>query len=282
MTPADPGGAGPTSVRSPRVSAVRRLQQRSVREERREFLVEGPHGVALALAVPGLVRQWFATAEALQAHPQWPGDVPPVVVADNVLAAMAETRQPQGVVAVCGFVDLPLETAVAAAPSPGLAALLWQVRDPGNAGTILRTADAAGAAAVITSTESVDVYNGKCVRATAGSLFAVPIVRGANVLSAIEALRGHGFTVLAADGAGTTQLYDLLPTSQSPGVLSGSVCWVFGNEARGLDASVAEAVDLTVAIPHAGRAESLNLAAAAAVCLMTTAAAQAGRIAQPR
>jgi TrmH family RNA methyltransferase len=230
--------------------------------------------VAEALATPGAVVEWFATSEALAAHPEWPADPAPVVVPEDVLAAMAETRSPQGVLAVCGFRDEPLARA-AAGP---LAVLLWQIRDPGNAGTILRTADAAGASAVLLTTESVDIYNGKCVRSTAGSLFHVPVVRDADPLTAVRALRASGCTVLAADGAGHTDLYDLLPSSGGTGTLAGPVAWVFGNEARGLPQEVLGAVDAAVSIPHAGRAESLNLAAAAAVCLMTTAAAQAGRI----
>lgn len=275
MTSRDPGGAAPTSVRSPRVSAVRALQRRRGREEQGRFLVEGPQGVAEALAVPGLVDRVYATAEAAAGHPSWPA----VVVPDDVLAAMAETASPQGVLAVCRFLDRPLDDVLRTAAQQGLVALLWQVRDPGNAGTILRTADAAGADAVLFSTESVDLYNGKCVRATAGSLFHVPVVRELDAATAIEAFRAVGWTVLAADGAGTADLYDLIGAPQTPGVLAGPVLWVFGNEARGLDPAIAAAVDLTVSIPHRGSAESLNLAAAAAVCLMTTAAAQAGRIA---
>lgn len=252
-----------------------------MREERRQFLVEGPLATAEALAVPGRVEQWFATPAALAAHPGLRSDVAPVVVGDDVLAAMAETRNPQGVVAVCAFLDGSLTDALDAAGEPAQAALLWQIRDPGNAGTILRTADAGGAAAVMFSTGSVDVYNGKCVRSTAGSLFHVPIVRDVDALAAVAELRSRGFAVLAADGAGTADLYDLLPTADAPGALSGSVAWVFGNEARGLDPEIAAAVDLTVSIPHVGRAESLNLAAAAAVCLMTTAAAQHGRLHRP-
>jgi len=282
MRPTNPGGAGPTSVRSARVSAVRALQQRTVRQERREFLVEGPQAVAEAIGVPGLVHDLYLTEAALAAHPRLSGHPRPAVVPDAVLAAMAETRSPQGVVAVCGFLDVTLGEALDGAAAPAMVAVLWQIRDPGNAGTVLRTADAAGAAAVLLSEESVDVYNGKCVRSSAGSLFHVPVVRDADVLAAVEDLRARGFAVLAADGSGTADLYDLLPGPGSSGVLAGPVAWVFGNEARGLAPAIADTVDLTVSIPHAGRAESLNLAAAASVCLMTTAACQAGRVVRPR
>lgn len=240
-------------------------------------MAEGPQSVAEALAMPGAVAEWFATDAALTAR-DWPGDVPATVVPEDVLRAMAETRSPQGVLAVCRFLDRPL----AEQPAPSLAVLLWQIRDPGNAGTVLRTADAAGASAVLLSQESVDIYNGKAVRSAAGSLFHLPVVREVDPLAAISSLRQAGCTVLAADGGGDVELFDLLPTSDgNPGVLSGQVAWVFGNEARGLDPALARAVDQVVAIQHAGRAESLNLAAAASVCLMTTAAAQAGRLARP-
>lgn len=270
MSNGNPGGAGPTSVRSPRVSAVRKLQQRSEREARRLFVAEGPQAVREAA---GAVRELYATADAA---PQWPGSV---VVPDEVLRAMAETSNPQGVLAVCRFVDVPIE----ALGVPRLAALLWQINDPGNAGTVLRTADAAGADAVLFSAGSVDVYNGKCVRSTAGSLFHVTVVRDADPVAAIDALRAAGCAVLAAEGGGAATLYELLPREAGgEGVLSGPVAWVFGNEARGLDPAISSAADITVSIPHAGRAESLNLAAAASLCLMTTAAAQAGRVLRGR
>lgn len=250
---------------------MRTLRQRSHREEHRLFVAEGPQAVR---EVPAdHLQELYATAEAA---PRWPGAT---VVPDEVLRAMAETSNPQGVLAVCRFVDVPLRSIV----RPRLAAMLWQVNDPGNAGTVLRTADAAGADAVLFSNGSVDVYNGKCVRSTAGSLFHVPVVREVDALAAIEVLRTAGCVVLAADGGGSATLYDLLPsTPGGEGVLAGAVAWVFGNEARGLDPALASAADLSVAIPHVGRAESLNLAAAASLCLMTTAAAQAGQIVRSR
>jgi TrmH family RNA methyltransferase len=257
-------------VRSPRVVAVRRLQQRKDRDEQRRFLAEGPQAVREALARPGCVETLYLTADCAREHPGWHG----VVVPDEVLAAMAQTRSPQGVLAVCRQFDAQLPQVLGSR----LAVVLHEIRDPGNAGTVLRAADAAGAGAVVFSTGSVDPYNGKCVRATAGSLFHVPLVREAPTLDAIAELRAAGLVVLAADGSGTVGLYDLLPPQ---GLLAGRVAWVFGNEARGLGADVLAAVDHVVAIPHDGPAESLNLAAAAAVCLLTTAAAQHGRVARP-
>lgn len=240
---------GPTSVTSDRVKALRRLSVRSHRERTGRFLVEGPQAVAEALTADA-VEEVYATASAAS---QFPGAV---VVPDEVLAAMAQTVHPQGVVAVARFVDAPHR------PPMRLGVYLHQVRDPGNAGTIIRTADAAGADAVLIGPESVDPYNGKCVRATAGSLFHLPIVR--------EAPLPEGLVLLAADAAGRTTLDDLLDS----GELAGPHVWVFGNEARGLPDRVAARCERTVRIPIRGRAESLNLAAAAAVCLYASAYAQ--------
>ena len=146
---------------------------------------------------------------------------------------------------------------------PRLLVLLTQVRDPGNAGTVIRGADAAGADAVLVSEASVDVHSPKVVRSTAGSLFHLPVVTGLDVEATIRRLRAHGIRTYAADGAGTT----LLPDAD----LSVPHCWVMGNEAWGLDAAVREACDEVVRVPIHGRAESLNLAMAATVCLYASA-----------
>lgn len=171
-------------------------------------------------------------------------------------------------VAVCRFIDLPLQQALAGGPS--LVVVAAHVRDPGNAGSIVRCADAAGAGAVIFAGSSVDPYNDKAVRASAGSLFHLPVVIADSVLDVVSALRSNGFSVLAADGAGTIPLDALV----AEGALRGPVAWVLGNEAWGLSADERAAADAVVAVPIYGRAESLNVATAAAVCLYATAWAQ--------
>jgi tRNA(Leu) C34 or U34 (ribose-2'-O)-methylase TrmL len=138
-------------------------------------------------------------------------------------------------------------------------AILHAVRDPGNAGTVLRSADAAGVDAVVFTASSVDVYNPKTVRASAGSLFHLPIVRGPETPDAVAALRERGCRVFAADAEGDADLYEL--------DLTGPMAFLFGNEAWGLPSEVARLADATVRVPIRGRAESLNLAAAATVCL---------------
>jgi TrmH family RNA methyltransferase len=156
-------------------------------------------------------------------------------------------------------------------PAPALAAVLVGVGDPGNAGTVLRTADAAGAGAVVLTAASVDPYNGKAVRASAGSLFHVPLVRDADLADAVRAARSAGLSVLAADATGDVDLADLVDAGAP---LARPTAWLFGNEAHGLPADALALADARVRVPIHGRAESLNLAAAAAVCLYASAHAQ--------
>jgi RNA methyltransferase, TrmH family len=192
------------------------------------------------------------------------------------MSELAQTVTPQGLLAVCGFIDVPL--AAITKPASGrparLVALMANVRDPGNAGTVLRAADAAGADAVIFSDASVDPYNGKCVRATAGSLFHLPVAvlsaEGARLPEAITGLRAAGLTVIAADGRSGRDL-------DSPGaraLLARPTAWLFGNEAWGLPPEFLDLADEVLAVPIYGKAESLNLATAAAVCLYASAGAQ--------
>jgi TrmH family RNA methyltransferase len=255
--------------RTPRVVGVRKLQRRRDREAGRRFLAEGPQAVREALAVPGLVRELFGTPDALHRHAELAEAAPEVwPVTDEALAGLAETVHPQGLVAVCDFLDVPLAR-VTAAP-PRLVAVLAEIRDPGNAGTVLRTADAAGAGAVIFAGDAVDPYNGKCVRASAGSLFHLDVVRGVEPAHAISDLRAAGLQILAATAHGEVDLEEYADA----GALRGRTAWVFGSEAHGLPAPLAAAADARVRVPIHGRAESLNLAAAAAVCLYASARAQ--------
>ena len=256
--------------RTPRVVAARRLTRRAGRDAAGEFLAEGPQAVREALGAGPPPRELFVTEAAATRH----GDlvdraraagVPVSAVTDRAAAALSETASPQGLVAVCPYRDVPLDVALAGAPR--LVVLLADVRDPGNAGTVLRSADAAGADAVVLAGNSVDPYNGKSVRAGAGSLFHLPVVRGAGLDAALTAARAAGLTVLAADGAGERDLDDL-PELAAP------AAWLFGNEAWGLPAALGARADARVRIPISPRAESLNLAAAAAVCLFASARAQ--------
>lgn len=260
-----------TNPRSDRVKAVRALSRRSVRSRTGEFLAEGPQAVREAVAFrPDLVRDVYVTPDAAERHAAivdaahaadlWVHEVTP-----EVLAAMCDTESPQGIAAVCRVLHRPLDAVLAELPADALVCVLTNVRDPGNAGTVIRGADAAGAAAVVVSDASVDVYNSKVVRSTVGSLWHLPVSVGAAVPDILSALRRRGVRLLAADGAGTTLLHDA--------DLSGPHAWVMGNEAWGLPQEVRDACDDVVRVPIYGHAESLNLAMAATVCLYASAEA---------
>ncbi|HET8969447.1 MAG TPA: RNA methyltransferase, partial [Candidatus Nanopelagicales bacterium] len=191
-----------------------------------------------------------------------------VPASGEVVAAMSGTVSPQGMVGVC---RLPRTTvAEVLAGRPRLLVVLAQVRDPGNAGTVIRAADAAGADGVVLTDASVDPYNPKTVRATAGSLWHVPVATGATLAELAPALRSSGLRLLAADGAGERDLDELADA----GGLAVPTGWIFGNEAWGLPAPTRALADEVVRVPIHGRAESLNLATAAAVCLYASARAQ--------
>lgn len=179
------------------------------------------------------------------------------------MAELAGTVTPQGVLAVVTGCAQPLAEVLR--PDARLVVLLAEVRDPGNAGTLIRAADAAGADAVILSEASVDVFNGKCVRASAGSIFHLPLAVNVALPDALATLRRAQLQILAADASGATSL-NAAPLASPTG-------WIFGNEAHGLPEATRRLADLRVRVPIYGRAESLNLAAAAAVCLYASAAA---------
>ncbi|HEX6920219.1 MAG TPA: RNA methyltransferase [Actinomycetes bacterium] len=262
-----------TSTRSPRVQAAKRLAKRAFRARERRFLAEGPQAVREALASPGAALEVFATRDAAARHREMltlagAQGVDVHLVSGEVMTTLCQTVTPQGVVAVCAFLDQPLAAVLAG--QPRLVTVLADARDPGNAGTVIRTADAAGADAVVLAGASVDPYNGKCVRASAGSLFHLPVVAGVAVEEALPALRSAGLRLLAADGRGTRDL----DSAADEGLLDGPTAWVFGNEAWGLPEATLALADEVVRVPIHGRAESLNLATAAAVCLYASASAQ--------
>ena len=252
---------GPYTERTPRVVAARKLHRRAERVASGRFLAEGVQAVREALGAVA-VHELFVTDEAAARHPELIAAAPRVSrVTERAAAALSETVTPQGIVAVCDTVDVGLTTALDG--QPRLVAVLVEVSDPGNAGTVIRTADAAGADAVLLAGNAVDPHNGKCVRASAGSLFHLPIATHRGVPETIEACRAAGLRVLAATAAGR---YDL---GEAP--LARPTAWLFGSEAHGLDEVTLAAADDTVRVPILGRAESLNLATAATVCLYATA-----------
>lgn len=264
-----------TSTRSTRVVAARRLATRAFRTRQRLFLAEGPQAVREAAAHGSGLTELYFTAAAAERHPAVLeaaalSGAALLETTDEVVASLSDTVHPQGMVAVCRFLDRPAHEVLGRANR--LVVLLAHVRDPGNVGSVVRAADAAGADAVLVSGESVDVYNPKAVRATAGSLFHLPLVLGVAVEEAVARCRAAGLRILAADGAGPLDLDEQADT----GALGAPTCWVFGNEAWGLPEELRALADATVRVPIHGKAESLNLSTAAAVCLYASARAQRG------
>ena len=270
-------GAVPFTERTPRIAAARRLTRRSGRNRNGCFLAEGVQAVREALDLArlrrgGVVRELFSTATAADRNPELLSaaaelGVPVSQVTDRAAESLSETVSPQGLVAVCDQIDVPMAQVLA--PTPRLVAVLVGVSDPGNAGTVVRVADAAGADAVLFTGDTVDPYNGKCVRASAGSLFHVPLCRSRSADEVFAACRAAGLGLVAAD-AGASGDVD---SAVACGALDGPTAWVFGSEAHGLPEHVRSEVDDVLRVPIYGRAESLNLATAAAVCLYASARA---------
>ena len=245
--------------------SARRLSNRRGRDVSGEFLVEGPQAVREALACDDLVRDVIVTDPAKHAD-LLAGTTAHVWRADeNAMRQLSDTVSPQGIVAVCRQLAASLDDLRDAK----LVVICAQVRDPGNAGTVIRCADAFGADAVILTSGSVELHNPKTVRASVGSVFHMPIITSITLADAVDHVHGLGMSVLAADGDG-----DPLDVLAEAGELSGPIAWVMGNEAWGLPVEDAELSDRLVAVPMWGAAESLNLSTAAAICLYQTASAQ--------
>lgn len=261
--------------KAPRVKRVAALARKKDRRDTGRFLVEGPQAVRELLSHrPELTETVYATTDA--APWQFEVDrladmaqVPIERVTPQVLAAMAETINPQGVLAVAHTWELSLADVCA---NSQLVVILHEVRDPGNAGTVLRAADAAGADAVIFAGDSIDPFHPKVVRSTTGSLFHLPVAVAATLDDAVAAAASAGLTTIAADVRGADVL-----AARDEGLLEQRVAWTFGNEARGLTEAERDLVGRSVRLPIYGAAESLNLATAASVLMYETAFAQRSR-----
>ncbi len=257
----------PLTERSGTVSAAVKLHRRTERTAAGRFLAEGPNLVAAA-AQRGLIERVFVTEAAAQRHSALLDGLVLTLVNDRAMKALSETVTPPGLVAVCRLPDTSLDGVLAGSPS--LVVVAVDLADPGNAGTLIRLADAMGAAAVVFAGEAVDPYNGKCVRASAGSIFAVPVVSAADAADLLDRLGAAGLQVLATTLDGEVSLDDADAMLQAP------TAWVFGPEAHGLSDDVAARARHRVAIPMSGGVDSLNVAAAAAICLYQSARAQRG------
>ena len=248
--------------------SARRLSSRRGRDESGLFLVEGAQAVREALAWPGKVNLLETSDPARDAEHVEVATcrgVRVVVLTDEDVNALSDTVTSQGIFAVCRQVtrrELPDEAV-------RLAVICAQVRDPGNAGTVIRCADAFGADCVILTRGSVDPHNPKTVRSSVGSIFHLPVVVGVELADAVEWAHQHQMSVLAADGGGHS--LDVVARS---GCLKRPIAWLMGNEAWGLPEADRALADEIVGVPMWGAAESLNLSTAAAVVLYATASEQ--------
>jgi RNA methyltransferase, TrmH family len=254
------------------MKAVRRLATRRFRTRDGAFLAEGPQAVREALTCTGTVTEVFASDQAAESHSDLralaaASGVIWYTVDDQTMSSLSQTVSQQVVIAVCRLIGVALEQALAS--TPPLVVVCADLRDPGNAGTVIRSADAAGVGVVILAGSSVDPYNAKCVRASAGSLFHLPVCHGVEVAAAQSAVEDRGYQTLAADPRGEIDLDQFIDS----GRLSRPTAWLFGNEAWGLPDGFRSMADAVVRVPIYGRAESLNVASAAAVCLYASARA---------
>ena len=250
--------------KSARVVAAVKLQRHTGRIRSGLFLAEGPNLVEAA-AARGLVDEVFATAAAVERHRQLLRDLPVTLVTEPAAKALSETVTPSGLVAVCRIPDPQLDAVLAGTPQ--LIAVAVDLSEPGNAGTLIRIAHGMGAAAVVFAGHSVDPYNGKCLRSSAGSIFALPVITEPDTAGLLAQLRSAGLQIVATTLDGDISLDDA-------GMLSAPTAWVFGPESQGLPETVTALADHRVLIPMSDGAESLNVAAAAAICLYQSARAQ--------
>ncbi len=239
---------------------LRRLSgRRAARLDDGAFVIEGPTLVREAMAAGVELLEVFLTPEvapALSVEAAGTGAVVRQVTAD-VLARAVDAATPQGVAAIARRVEVSIDAAVAAAAAGALTLVLVDVGDPGNAGTLLRAAEAAGASAVLFCGDAVDPCNPKCVRASAGALFHLPVAMGGEGGAVLERLRSAGVQTAATVVRGGT------PYDETD--LRGPVALVLGSEAHGLPEALSASVDLRLSIPMAGRSESLNVAMAGSI-----------------
>lgn len=244
-----------TSTANPAVKAARKLARARARSAG-AFLVEGPQAVREAV---GHLERVFVTSAAAVEHADLveaagAGGAEIVEASDHVLEALATTVTPQGIAGVAVLAEPSLPDALQAAT---LVVVLHEPRDPGNAGAVVRTCDAAGVDAVVLVGEAVDPRNPKAVRASAGSLFHLPVCRVADWEAVRAGCRQAGLALVATAAGAASSHVDR--------DLSAPTALVFGNEAHGLPREVTAAVDATIGVPLVGAAESLNLAATVAV-----------------
>jgi TrmH family RNA methyltransferase len=251
-----------TSTRSEHVSRLRRLHDRKGRKRSGTFLAEGPDCVHAAVEAG-----WVLEVVGLEGHPMaaWIQEqgLPFHSASEHVVASICDAVTPQGVVAECRLPQTRFDD-VAAGTGPVI--VCDRISDPGNFGTIVRTAEAVGAAGVVATEGSVDPWNAKVVRASAGSVFRVPVVGGFSspvVMTRIAETR----RTIALNGSADLDVFEMLTHLSEQRIPSDQLAWVVGSEAHGVSDEVLAGAEFSTRIPMAPLVESLNAGIAVAVCL---------------
>ncbi|WP_420100078.1 TrmH family RNA methyltransferase [Corynebacterium sp.] len=266
-------GDEPFTERTPRIVNAAKLHRAAARKKAGRFLAEGSNAVSAALR-NGDVVEVYLTEQGLEAvgteldHLTGGDDrgVRVHLITDRAATALSESVTPTGIFALCRHQLVDLADAVGGT----FVAVAVETSEPGNAGALVRVADATGASGVVFAGATVDPQGGKAVRSSAGSLFHLPVARHTGVAEVIDVLHDRGFTVLAAAGDGDISLDDASVSPDGTPLLGQKIAWLFGNEAHGLG-DWQDLADVRVSIPMGGKAESLNLVTAAAICLYETA-----------
>lgn len=256
-----------SGVNNPRVKAAAELKQKKYREEKGLFLVEGLRAVEEAVAYGDVASLFVISGQESERQKKVLQQAAEKGVAlyqvdEKIMHKISDTKTPQGIVAV---VRMPPDDLCRLQPAAGTAEdtapvlILDRIRDPGNVGTIIRTADAVGALGVILLAGSVDAYSPKVVRASMGSIFHLPLVQGIEPEAALTWCMRYGYTTAAASLTVAEELYKV--------DLSQKMAFILGNEANGVSTALQETAAMRLYIPMPGKAESMNVAMAAGVIL---------------
>lgn len=256
--------------RTPRVVNAAKLLKTAGRRKANLFLAEGENAVEAAVST-GAAQDVFVTEKASQRFSDLliaAGHMNVYVhpITDKAASSLSDTVTTTGIFAVCKPVLWPLRDVMRAKPQLLMVAV--ETSEPGNAGTLIRVADAVGADAVLFAGETVDPQGPKAVRASAGSLFHIPVIRETNFQTVFDSLKARDLQIIATTPTGELSL------DEADELLARPTAWLFGNEAHGLPAEVLAKADITMRIPIRGRAESLNLATAASICMYESAKVQ--------
>ncbi|WP_042223280.1 TrmH family RNA methyltransferase [Oceanobacillus manasiensis] len=238
-----------TSAKNDKIKAIRKLHKKKERTESETFIVEGHHLVEEARKSNWTILEIIAQ-EGIQL-PEWCGSLPVTIVTEQVFQQVSQTKSPQGIAAVLKINEAEVNL-------DAHLLLIDAIQDPGNLGTIIRTADAAGFGGIILGEGTVDLFNDKVVRSTQGSLFHIPI-KVASLDTEVEQLKQNDYKIWA------TALQNAHNFSESN--RDKKVALILGNEGAGVQRSLQEAADKVVKIPIHGEAESLNVSIAAGILM---------------